>query len=329
MNQGGGPVGPTVTKIYLSTNTTLDVSDTLVGSRVIPDLAAGASSIGSTTVTIPPNTPAGQYYLLAMADADGAAAEALETNNIFVRAIPLGSDLYMPALTLPATGAAGGAIAVNATIANQGGGGSPASVTRFYLSTNSTLDAGDVQLDESRIVPPLAAGASSVGSTSVTIPAGTAAGAYFLFARADDDGMVSETNEANNTSSARVTIGPDLSVPTLTASASSVVAGSALVITDTVANLGAGVAGPSVTRFYLSTNAVFDTGDLVLAAGRSVGGLAGGTSSAGSTSVTIPAGTAAGTYYLYAKADGDGVVGESVETNNVSAARFLQVTIAP
>jgi len=230
---------------------------------------------------------------------------------------------------VPFTGGAGTAIVVNETTANLGGGASPASVTRFYLSANSTLDAGDVRLTESRAVPALPAGASSGGATSVTIPAGTAAGAYFLFARADDDGVVSETNETNNTSSARVTIGPDLSLPTLSASASSVAAGAAIVITDTVANVGAGAAGPSVTRFYLSTNAVFDAGDLLLTPGRSVPAIAGGTSSVGSTSITIPPATAPGTYYLFAKADGEAAVEESVETNNVSAARFLQVTHAP
>ena len=227
-------------------------------------------------VTIPGGTPAGQYYLIAAADADGAVTEALETNNTFARAIPVGSDLYVPALSLPFAGGAGASIVVKDTTANLGGGVSPASITRFYLSANSTLDATDVRLNESRAVPALEAGASSAGSTSVTIPADTAAGAYFLFAKADDDGVVSETSETNNTSSARVTIGPDLTIPTLTASASSVAAGSAVVITDTVANPGGGLAGPTVTRFYLSTNAVFDAGDVLLSPGLPVPAIAGG-----------------------------------------------------
>src|SRR4029079_1334617 len=75
MNQGGGPVGPTVTKIYLSANTALDASDALGGSRVLSDLTAGAMNAGTTMVTIPPSTPAGQYYLIVTADADGAVTE--------------------------------------------------------------------------------------------------------------------------------------------------------------------------------------------------------------------------------------------------------------
>ena len=47
---------------------------------------------------------------------------------------------------------------------------------------------GDVLLDGSRAVPDLAAGASSAGSTSVTIPAGNAAGTFYLIAKADADG---------------------------------------------------------------------------------------------------------------------------------------------
>jgi len=44
--------------------------------------------------------------------------------------------------------------------------------------------------------------------------------------------------------------------------------------------------------------------------------LAAGAASSGSTTVAIPEGTATGTWYLIAAADGAGVVGEASETNN-------------
>jgi subtilase family serine protease len=325
-NQGGGPVGPTVTQIYLSTNSLIESGDTLIASRAIPGLAAGATSSGSTTATIPLGTAPGLYFLIAKADAGAAVAEALETNNTSVRSIRVGSDLYVSAISLPASGAAGASIVVGDTTANQGGGGSPASVTRFYLSANSTLDAGDVRLDGSRAVPGLPAGGSSAGSTSVTIPASTAAGSFYIIAKADDDSAVGETDETNNTRARNVSIGPDLTISAISVSATSVAAGAGLIVTDSVLNVGAGAAGASTTRFYLSTNTVIDAGDLAIATGRAVPGLGGGASSLGSTSVTIPAGTAAGSYYLIAKADGDGAVAESVETNNTSAAVRIQVT---
>ena len=84
-----------------------------------------------------------------------------------------------------------------------------------------------------------------------------------------------------------------------------------------------------MTRFYLSTNTVLDVGDVLLSPGRTVAQLSSGASSAGSTSVTIPASVDAGTYYVIAKADADAGVAESVETNNLSAVRTIRVTPAP
>jgi len=92
-----------------------------------------------------------------------------------------------------------------------------------------------------------------------------------------------------------------------------------------VTNRGGGDAGPSVVRFYVSTNLTLDAGDIPLVATRSVSSLAPGGSSAGSSTITIPSGTAPGSYYLLAKTDADGTVDETVETNN-TAARGFQLT---
>ena len=83
-------------------------------------------------------------------------------------------------------------------ITNDGGGHAAANVTRFYLSTNTSLDAADVLLTASRSVPTLAPAASSTGSASVTVPAGTAAARYYILAKADGDEMVAETSDTNN-----------------------------------------------------------------------------------------------------------------------------------
>jgi subtilase family serine protease len=328
VNQGGGSAGPTVTKFYLSLGAGFDINDTLVGSRAVPDLAAGAASSGPTTVTIPPSTAAGAYYLIARADADTAVAETQEANNTTARAIQIGSDLVVSTIGAPAKGAAGSSIVVTDTVVNQGGGGATGSVTRFYLSADGTLDAGDVLLDGSHAEPDLAAGASSAGSTSVTVPAGTAPGTSYIIAKADADGTVAEAVETNNTRSRSIGIGPDLMISTMSVSSASVPAGALVNVTETVTNQGAEIAAASTTRFYLSQNSTLDGSDVALAPGRSVPDLAGSASNSGTTPVTIPLGTVPGSFYVLAKADGDGVVGESVETNNVTA-RAIQVTAAP
>ena len=86
----------------------------------------------------------------------------------------IGPDLSVSAMTVPYTIVAGSTVTVTETVLNQGAGAAGASTTRFYLSTNVTLDASDVVLDGSRVVLPLAAATASGGTTQVTIPAGTA-----------------------------------------------------------------------------------------------------------------------------------------------------------
>src|SRR5581483_2697992 len=163
----------------------------------------GASSSGTTALTLPATVAVGSYYLFAKADGDDAVAEIAEANNRGFGMIQIGADLVVSALSAPRTGGAGGAVAIADTTKNQAGGSAPASTTRFYLSADAVWDAGDAVLG-SRAVPALAAGAASSASTTVTLPAGTPAGSYWVLARADADGVVGETQEGNNT--AAVTI---------------------------------------------------------------------------------------------------------------------------
>jgi subtilisin family serine protease len=92
-NQGPGAAGASATRFYLSIDPTVDASDTLVGSRAIAALAAGGSSSGSTTLTLPPGTPAGNYYFIAQADGNDALVEGQETNNSTARLIEVRAEV--------------------------------------------------------------------------------------------------------------------------------------------------------------------------------------------------------------------------------------------
>ena len=89
-NGGGGTADASTTSYYLSTNTTLDVSDTLLGSRAVPVLAPGASSAATTAVVIPVGTAPKTYYVIAKADDPAAVAETNETNNTAYKTIVIG-----------------------------------------------------------------------------------------------------------------------------------------------------------------------------------------------------------------------------------------------
>jgi trimeric autotransporter adhesin len=78
------------------------------------------------------------------------------------------------------------------------------------------------------------------------------------------------------------------------------------------------MAGSSTTRYYLSLDTTRSSGD-VLIGSRSVGALLPTGGIQGTVTVTIPASTAKGTYYLLACGDDLGAVSESDETNNCLA----------
>jgi subtilase family serine protease len=205
---------------------------------------------------------------------------------------------------------------VSDTTRNLGGGAAPATSTWYFLSANNLLDAGDVAIG-SRAVGALAAGASDSGTATLTIPAGTASGTYYVIARADGNDALVETQEGNNTYLATITVGADLVVSTLTVPTDG---GSGLAITlgDTTRNQGSSVAAASVTTYYLSANGVLDSGDFVLGS-RPVAPLGAGASDSGTITVTLPAGLATGTYYVFAKADGGNAIVEVSEANNTAS----------
>jgi subtilase family serine protease len=155
-------------------------------------------------------------------------------------------------LTVPATAGPGTTITVGDTTKNQGGGGAAASTTTFYLSANTSLDGTDVLL-ANRPVGTLAAGATNVGATTLTIPAATATGTYYLIASADGAGIVAETTETNNANVKSIKIGPDLVVSAVTAPPTAG-AGRTITAGDTTTPRRGG-AGASATGFYLPDSA--------------------------------------------------------------------------
>ena len=211
-NQGAGLAQASSTGFFLSKDLTIDAADISLGSRPVPQLAAGASDTGSANLNVPSGTATGTYYVLAKADVGGSNPESNENNNVRMGStIGIGPDLVISAFTNPGAAAPGSAISVSDTTKNQGGGGAQGSVTSFYLSANLFLDGSDVLLGTRPVAALLAGAVDTAPSTSLTIPANTAAGTYYLLAQADGGGTVLESQESNNTRyGAAMRIGPDL-----------------------------------------------------------------------------------------------------------------------
>lgn len=326
-NQGAVLAGASTTRFYLSLDAVRSTGDKLLtGTRAVPGLETGVESSGVTTVTIPTTTAPGTYYQLACADDAKAIVEANEANNCtasagtFVVALP---DLIETTVTDPPVSIApGGKWTVTDTVENQSAVGAGASTTRYYLSLDAVKSGGDVLLTGKRSVLTLAPGASAMGSASVTVPAGTGFATYRLLACADDLAKVGETNEGNNciASAGSVVVGlPDLITTTVSNPPATVVAGGKFSVTDTVLNQGNVTAAASKTRYYLSLDAAWSAGDVLLTGTRNVALLQPTNTSSGPKAVTVPSTTPSNTYYVLACADDLKKVPESSEGNNCAA----------
>ena len=338
-NTGGFPAGSFTVVFHLSTNTTFGDGDDIVltGTRTVTSLGAGKTSTASTTLTVPSGTPVGSYYVCAMADGGAAVTESSETNNVLCTSTPVqasGVDLIMTEVTPTAsTVNQGGALLVTNTAKNQGLIAAGAFKIAYHLSTNATYgDGDDIPFTVTRLMSSLAAGASSTATTSLTVPTTLPPGAYYICAMADSLSAVPELDEANNTlcSAATVTVpSPDLIISAASTAAITLAAGKNITLSNTVKNQGGASAGSFTIGYHLSTNTTFGDGDdVAITQTRSVTSLAiNGTSSASST-LTVPASTSPGSYYVCAMADSGNTVTESNETNNsLCTASQIQVSV--
>ncbi|HEY4797642.1 MAG TPA: CARDB domain-containing protein, partial [Bacteroidia bacterium] len=331
-NQGNVTVNTSNVGYYLSTDAVWDASDVYLNFSSGSTLGAGSSSYRSVSVTIPSGTTTGSYYILFYADYSNVVAEDVETNNVSYVPITVAAptvDLIIQGQTAnPLTLSAGNSTSASCTIFNQGNSLASSSNVGFYLSTDATWDVGDTYLNYSPGAS-LNGGTSSARSVSLTIPSTAAPGNYYLLYYADYSNAVSENVETNNVAAVPITVQApsiDLIIQNQSISPTTVVAGNSLSAYCYIYNQGNTLSNSSNVGYYLSTDAVWDASDVYLAysAGSS---LAAASNSYRSVSLTIPSGTAAGTYYILFYADYSNVVSETDETNNVASS--LVTVVAP
>ncbi|RZL14344.1 MAG: hypothetical protein EOO62_05705, partial [Hymenobacter sp.] len=333
-NQGNATAGAHRIGYYLSTNTTLDASDLLVGSSAISQVYATYSTTFNGTLTVPTTTAVGSYYILFVADDQYQIAETNENNNVTYQPLQVvapGIDLTISSAYVSSyQTAANSTLSVNCYLNNQGTATANSAVAGYYLSTNTTFDASDIALGSSAAVT-VAANGSVYRSATVIIPAATAAGNYYVLFVADPANTISETNENNNVAYQYLTVvAPtiDLYMYSGYLSSTYVTAGNTLNATGYIYNQGNAVASPVTMGLYLSTNSVLDSNDQLIGS-TSLASLAGGASSYLYGTATIPANIGSGTYYVLFVADYQNQLAETNENNNVLYQTIQVVGIGP
>ncbi len=304
-----------------------------LGTRTVASLLAGGKDNTSISVTIPgPATVVpGNYFVVAQVDSGAAVTEIDESNNLRVSsttvAITDAPDLLVSAVTTSTSINSGQPVAINYTVDNTRAPTAGAFNVNFILSSNTILgDADDVLLGNTAIANQ--AGNSSIArNISLVIPNTTVAGNYFIGVIVDTAGAVAEVVETNNSlvsPAFTVTPSPDL-VISFTNPPFGAERGTNIVLDNTATNTvlaSTAIAGSFNVGFYLSQDQTITTADVFIGSRSVLGGLAPGSFSTASTTLTIPASIAPGVWNLGAIVDYTNTVIESDETNNTVSSNF-------
>ena len=231
-------------------------------------------------------------------------------------------DLWVTASSSDAVLESGESFSLEAAVRNRGGAIAPATVLRYYRSTDGTIATSDTRVGTDAVAALAAASSTSV---SMLLAAPEAPGTYYYGACVD--AVPNESDTTNNCSaSAAVMVhdsqesAPDLIVVTVSVDEPRPGPGADYTLSATVRNVGGGTAAPTTLRYYRSADATISGSDAAVGTD-AVGSLSASGTSAESISLTAP--TTAGAYYYGACVDS--VAGESDTTNNCSASVKMDV----
>ena len=176
-NQGNGSSDSTTLRYYRSTDATIAISDTEVGTDYVSRLDVSESGDESVRLTAP-STP-GTYYYGACVDA--VSDESDTTNNCSTAvAVAVGEtpapDLVVDNATVSDSApAAGGSFTLSAAVRNQGSGSSASTTLRYYRSTDATIAISDTEVGTDYV---FRLDASESGDESVRLTAPSTPGTY-------------------------------------------------------------------------------------------------------------------------------------------------------
>ncbi len=289
------------------------------------------NQIVSTFAFPVPSVAPGPFFVLISVDPGNTVAESNESNNTGAAAFTVtgaaGADLVVDSASVnPVFASPEGQVGVSLQIRNAGDQTSGRFDARVVLSPDAAITTGDTVL----LTLPgnlLPAGGLLRQTRTVTVPAGTAPGSYFIGVIADDGGAVAESNESNNTASVSFTVTPplpDLVVQNVSPNPASASAGGTVAVSVRISNPGGQSAGALAVNLVLSSDANIGQGDTPI--GAITVGLGPNATATFGANVTIPVGAAPGAYFIGAIADAGQVVAESNENNNTGSAPF---TVTP
>lgn len=322
--------------VLLSTDDQLSPDDRFLGAQsidVAPFTPSAPPYVASLDVDLPLDIESipGSYYILVVADGNGAIAELDEDNNaaaygpILLDLPPL-PNLIVGSVLVPGSVTVGQSATVSWDVSNVGG----VPVQASFLVSVGVRAAGDPNVTPLKNVVfdavPLGAGATVPQSTSVVVPELGDTEVEFVIC-VDSDSDVLETNEDDNCATAPAVPyeRPDLSLAPFSAPANAV-AGQNAVVTFQVDNLGGAAARPIwIDAVYISSDAAVGNDILVGSSIRSAP-LPAGDHYIAQVSVRLPE-NLLGNYYFVAVTDADDRVIETGDPANNARVASAATTV--
>lgn len=339
INNTGNADAVASTATFYYTDTATFATTNVLGTVSVKALKAGEKVTGSLSIKLPGKVQSGKRYIHYFLDSGSKVAESNETNNQGNKSIDITGkpNFVVSILSIqPTTQIPRGQVTVTYRIENKGTTRSTATTyTRFYFSTDTTIDSSDNYLRVAYI-PALDAGASypatQNGTTVVTLPSSAKVGKAYIGAITDYGNRTVETDENDNTKAVPITIGSsiaDLSMDSWSLSPASVQgAGDTITVKFKVKNGGKVDAGPFKVTFYYGTSYYTSSSNIALGT-TSVTGVKAGQSSAELTaSLKLPNSVIGGKRYIHFYIDSETKVAESSESNNRGYKDF-QITGKP
>ena len=209
-NLGGSRSASTTLRYYRSSDATISIGDTEVGTDSV--LALGTNRTSSESITLTAPSQAGTYYYGACVESVSSESNTANNCSTGVQVTVSGGgggsqpDLMVDAPTVSDSAPdAGESFTLSTTVRNQGGDRAASTTLRYYRSSNATISTSDTEVGTDPVGALDAAGASS---ESITLTAPSQAGTYYYGACVDS--VTDESDTANNCSTGmRVTISND------------------------------------------------------------------------------------------------------------------------
>ncbi len=336
--------GQVTVSIYGSDDTVFDAEDGLLGSvAATVTMVGGDVETYTVDITLPDDGVDGEYYVLAVVTTDNAIAEDSTANNVdagesrLVQTPAVDLLVSMDDISFEGRVLSGDSGVVGVTVTNAGTIPSNAKiVVKVYASSSPALE-GAVQVGVASRTLTLGLDASTSFDVPAKVPAAAETGFYYLFAVVDPGELIGEKSELNNQDAWPVPVSVEAPVVDLVGAVTAVsydgpvLPGAAGTLSLTVVNQGnTGSNKQIVTKVYASTT---DTiGEDAVKVGQllhTVKLAADGGTGNYTVNLKIPAGMAAGQYYLIADIDATVVQAESNEGNNTDVAATTVNVVAP